>query len=483
MSPLQVLLILWRRFWIVALTFTSTVLGAAVIMKVVPPRYEAVATASIDPGQTDPVTGQPIAGGSMKLLQGNLVNLVKSHRVADMVVKRLNLLADPVLISKFQASNALGQVDMKEWVAAGLLVGVDASFPEGTNVLTIKYKSDTAISAAQIANAFLAAFIDAAVEMKIDAAQQTAQWFEPQTAKLRADLAAAREKLAKFQRDAQLLAAGAAGDTENDQLVSVTNELSNTKAQLLKLESQQATAAIPAAGMNQVQAFDSPLITTLKGQLAAVEAEIGKLRSEVGTNNPKLMALVASRKSLQEVLRTEIGNNREELTTRIKALKEQVGFLEKARSVQLRKMIDVQAQRDQLNTLKRDVEFRVEQLQTAAKSADTSRMQSQLSLSNISPLDVATRPLSPAFPKAIPVMVAGVGAGLCLGVIFGLLAEAFDRRVRVTSDLQFAGQTVVLGTLLQGAPGRRHRLFAKRRKRASPPTRSISSSLVHTRTR
>src|SRR5215471_15384230 len=160
MSPLQILSILWRRSWIVALTFAATMLGAGAVLWLIPPRYDAVATASIDPGQTDPVTGQLAGGGATRLLQGNLVNLVKSHRVAVMVVKRLNLVANPTFVAQFRASDAIGRLDVTDWIADDLLTRLDAGFPEGTNTLSIKYKSPSAILSAQVANAFLSAFTD-----------------------------------------------------------------------------------------------------------------------------------------------------------------------------------------------------------------------------------------------------------------------------------------------------------------------------------
>ena len=58
MSLQQVLYILWRRLWIVVLAFASTLLGAAAVVVFVPARYDAVATASIDPGQADPISGE-----------------------------------------------------------------------------------------------------------------------------------------------------------------------------------------------------------------------------------------------------------------------------------------------------------------------------------------------------------------------------------------------------------------------------------------
>ena len=92
------------------------------------------------------------------------------------------------------------------WLVGDLLTRVDAYFNPGTNVLIVKYKSNSAIEGAQVANAFLSAFINAAIEMKIDAAQQTAQWLEPRTEQLRAEAASARENLVKFQHKSQLLA-------------------------------------------------------------------------------------------------------------------------------------------------------------------------------------------------------------------------------------------------------------------------------------
>ena len=54
MSVSQVLLILWRRAWIVALTVLVTMTVAGGVLYFVPGRYDAIATASIDPASIDP---------------------------------------------------------------------------------------------------------------------------------------------------------------------------------------------------------------------------------------------------------------------------------------------------------------------------------------------------------------------------------------------------------------------------------------------
>jgi len=99
----------------IALAFVSTFAGAAGILLVIPARYDAIATASVDPGQMDPVTGQASsAGGLLGILQGNLVALAESQRVAAEVVKRLNLARDPKLADAYQNSSSRGQVSIED---------------------------------------------------------------------------------------------------------------------------------------------------------------------------------------------------------------------------------------------------------------------------------------------------------------------------------------------------------------------------------
>ena len=57
MSIGQVLMILWRRGWVTVLTFLSTLAVAFGVLLFVPGRYDAIATATLDPGGASPVNG------------------------------------------------------------------------------------------------------------------------------------------------------------------------------------------------------------------------------------------------------------------------------------------------------------------------------------------------------------------------------------------------------------------------------------------
>ena len=75
MSISQVLVILLRRGWIVVLALLTTMIVAGGVLLFVPGRYDAVATASIDPGNVDPISETVAGGGMVILMQGNILPL------------------------------------------------------------------------------------------------------------------------------------------------------------------------------------------------------------------------------------------------------------------------------------------------------------------------------------------------------------------------------------------------------------------------
>jgi polysaccharide biosynthesis transport protein len=448
MSVNQVLSILWRRLWLVLVGLIATITGAAVVLAVVPPRYEAIATASVDFGRADPVTGEATAANAARTLMGSLLALIESQRISTDVVRRLNLTSDPQYTQEYLQSGVSGQLGLTEWLANTISKNVDAKMTEGTTVISIIYKSSSPIQAALLANTYLAAFEDAVVEMKVSAAQQTSGWLEPQLEKLRASLEDSRAKLVQFQQSARLLApTQGSGDSDASPLMATTGDLASAKAQLLSLQSQLAAIDSGKAANAQASLLDSPILANLKASLASVNSDLGRARSDLGSNNPKVQALVASQRSLQEQIAAELITARNTANAKIKALQDQIATLQTTYSDQYGKMISVQAQRDELSTLQRDVAFRQEQLDSASRTAAAAKLQGQLSFSNVTTLDNATPPTAPAFPKIPLVAALALGAGLGLGIIFALIAEALDRRVRVTADLNYATDVPLLGVI------------------------------------
>jgi polysaccharide biosynthesis transport protein len=445
-SVAQVALILMRRSWIVALALLTTATMAAAVLLFVPGRYDAVATASIDPGTVDPISETAAGGPVLMLMQGNIISLVTSQRVAVDVVKRLNLTASRQVQDDFRASSSFGRESVDDWMAGNLLRNVDPKFALGTNVLSIKYKSGDPNQSALIANAFLAATIDGSVAMKASAADQTARWFAPQIEDLRKDLETARAALEAFQAKTNLVAPSATGgDSETSQYMAISQELSTVRSSLTALQSRLSSGSTDLS--IDPSDPDLQMLAGLKEKVSASESTIAAFKGTMGANNPKMMAEQANLASTRRQLADATEKLRQHLSERIGTTQAQIASLEAAQTKAQTQLINIQGQRDRMNDLQANVAFRAEQLNARERAAEQAKLQSKLTFSDITVLDKAAPPIDPAFPKPIIVIPVGIGAGLALGLILALLAEATDRRVRFPLDLEHATPAPFLGAL------------------------------------
>ena len=315
MSISQVLIILLRRGWIVVLALLTTMIVAGGVLLFVPGRYDAVATASIDPGNVDPISETTAGGGMVMLMQGNILSLVTSQRVAVDVVKRLNLTANPAIQQSFRNSGSFGRESIDEWMASSLVKNVDPKFTMGTNVLAIKYKSGDPNQAALIANAFLASTIDGSVAMKAAAADQTARWFAPQIEELRKDVEASRAALQAFQAQTNMVAPTEGGDSETSQYMAISQQLSAARAQVDTMQSRLMSGSTELS--NDPSDPDLQILATLKEKLSTSQSAIEASKGVIGSNNPKMVSELANLASIRKQVGDATERMRQHLKERI----------------------------------------------------------------------------------------------------------------------------------------------------------------------
>jgi succinoglycan biosynthesis transport protein ExoP len=444
MSISQVLVILLRRGWIVLLAVLTTMIVAGGVVLFVPGRYEATATASIDPDGVDPISEEGKVG-QIGLMQGNILSLVSSERVAVDVVKRLNLTAAPQAQESFRNSPSFGRESVEEWMASSLSKGVDPKFAMGTNVLAIKYKSADPNQAALMANAFLAATIDGSVAMKTAEADQNARWFAPQIEELHKQLEASRAALAAFQAETNMVAPDAGADSDTSQYMSISGQLSSARAQLTTLQTRLASGSTDLS--NDPSDPDLQILAGLKEKVSGSETAIESAKGVIGSANPKMMAeqanLAATRRQIGEA--TE--KMKQHLKQHIATTQDEISALEAQQATAQKALIRLQGERARLTELQHDVAFRAEQLNARERAAAEAKLKSKLTFSDMTVLDKATAPLEPSFPKPLLVIPVGIAAGIGLGLLLALLAEATDRRVRFPIDLEYAASAPFLGSL------------------------------------
>ena len=316
-----------------------------------------------------------------------------------------------------------------------------------------------------IANAFLAATIDGSVAMKAAEADQTAQWFAPQLDELRKELDDARTALQTFQTKTNMVAPGLGGDRETTQYMAIADQLSGARAGLTALQSRLSSGSTDLS--NDPSDPDLQILSGLKEKLSSAETDIVASKGVFGANNPKMVAQQTNLATLRKQIGDATEKMREHLKERIALSQAQIASLEADQEKAQKALIAVQAQRDRLTELQREVSFRADELSARQRTAEQARLKSKLTFSDMTVLDKASPPVNPAFPKPFIVMSVGIAAGLALGLILALLAEAADRRVRFPVDLDYSASGPFLGAI-DSARGARPRIGASRRSLLRP---------------
>ena len=460
MSVGQVLAILLRQAWILVLTLLSAVVAAWAIMQFVPGRYEAHATASVDPGHVNPVSGNAEYYRSADLMQGNVVLLVASEQVALDVAKRLNLAESPLVQQNFRRSSSFGRETIEHWIANGLRANLDPQFDPGTNVLDIAYTAPDPNQAALIANAFLAAAVDASVAIKAAEAEQTARWYAPQLDELRKGLDEARAALRAFQAKENMVAPSLGGDSETDQYMAIGDQLSKARGVLTALQSRLASDSTDLS--NDPSDPDLQILASLRRKLAIAEGDIAAAKSALGARNPKIVAQRANLAATRREISEATDKMREHLKERIELAQTEVASLEAQQLAAQKSLVEVQAKRDRLSQLESNVRFRGYEFNDRKNAAEAAKLKSKLTFSAMTVLDKAAPPVTPSFPKPLIALPVALSAGLALGLILALLKEAADRRVRFPVDLEYSAAGPFLGVLERARPSR-PRIGASRR--------------------
>jgi uncharacterized protein involved in exopolysaccharide biosynthesis len=423
-----------RRAWTVAIVFLTAMALAGFVILFVPGRYDAEATAMIDPSSFDPVTG---LGDSQvnSLKQGNVMLLVKSVKVAKDVIKRLGLAQIPQTQKSFQSSSAFGKESIEDWLAPGLLSNVDAKFTFGTNVLTVKYKATEPLMASEVANAFMAATVDAAIAMKASNADQTAQWFAPQLDDLHRQVDAARTALGAYQTKTNM-PSPSGGDADATRLLTIASTLSSAQSQLAFLDTRLAQPESELA--LDPSDHDAQILASLRDKLANSRNVAESNASIYGVKNPKVSIEVAAQEAYRKQIEQIQGNQKKLLEEKREALKSYLVTLETMRDEARKHLVLVQESRDKMAELQRDITTRQEQLDAREKSAAQARLQAKMTFSDMVVLDKATAPVAPSFPKPAVVFPVAFGAGLIAGLLLAMIGEAFDRRLRNIADVKSA---------------------------------------------
>lgn len=458
---LSEIFVLMRARWRLALLVWAAVVAlvaAATFLKV--PLYTASAAVVLDVRSPDPIAGVILPGMSNSSYMGTQLGVVRSERVAMRVAQALGWDRDERRRQRWQEASG-GQGDFMAWLAGGLLSNMEAAPTRDANVITVSYTLPDPVRAAEIANAWVQAYIATTLDLRVEPARQYTGFFDTHGKQLREELERAQQRLSAYQRQHGMVATDERVDIENLRLVELSSQMVALQGLANETGGRQRQAAGNAEQMPEV--LSNPVVAGLTSELARQEARLQELGARLGERHPEIIEL---RAKIAEQ-RASIANETRRVAGSI-AVSNNIsqGRLAQARAAveeQRAKLLQLKTLRDEAAVLQRDVEAAKRAYDTITARASQASVESHATQTNVSLLKRAAPPLRPSEPRTTLNLAVGVLAGFLLAAAAALGTEMRDRRLRTELDVLRGLKLPLLGVLPErdARPRRSARLRAR----------------------
>ncbi len=309
------------------------------------------------------------------------------------------------------------------------------------------------MQAAATANAFMQAYIDTTLELKVEPARAYNSFFDERAKRLREDLEAAQARLSSFQKANQLMVTTERMDVENARLGDLSSQLVVLQSNAAQNEGKRVQAGARQDQLPEV--LGNPVVSQLAGSLASEQARLQELTARYGPKHPQLIEQRARLAEVKSKLEAATARATGSVNVNTSVNQAQLARVQKLLGEQRAKVLKLQSLRDEAELLRRDVENAQTAYNAMQQRVTQTSVESENTGTNVSVLKRATEPASASSPKLLRNMAAAVFLGALLALATALVREMRDRRVRTVSDVEIElGQPLLLTLPVAALPPR-----------------------------
>jgi polysaccharide biosynthesis transport protein len=453
MNFTQFLAIVRARKWIGLSILVLTVALTLGFSLLWPKQYTASASVVVDV-RPDPIAGIMLQGFAVPSIVATQIDVMTSDRVSQRVVRILKLNENPQVRQQWQ-DETNGQAPIEVWLGDLFRRNLDVRPSRESNVISLSYKAAEPRFAAGIANAFVQAYMDTTLELRVDPARQYSSFFETRAKEARETLEKAQSRLSIFQKENGIIAADERFDIENQRL----NELSSQLVAIQAISSESASRekqAVGAQASSMQEVLNNPVLSSLKLDQSRSEARLQELNARLGDNHPQVLEVKATIAELRARIDAETRKVTGGVGVSNTINRSREATLRADLAAQRGQVLRMKAVRDEAQVLMREVENAQRAFDAVQQRLTQSSLESQTTLSYVNVLSAATPPLEPSSPRILLNTIVSVFLGIVIALVAMLVRELFDRRLRSATDISDVLGVPMLGTL---PTMRKRRLF------------------------
>ncbi len=440
----QILFILRARWRIAVSVMLGIVLTVVGISLVLPRQYTATASLLLDV-RPNPISMIGVEGMLMPSFMATQIDILKSERVSRRVVKTLQLNENQKSRDSWMKATE-GRGDFEAWMAEILMKGLDIKPARESNVINVNYKASDPRSAAAIANAYVQAYTDTVLDLRVNPAKQYSSFFDARGKQLREQLEKAQAKLSAYQKAKGIVATDERVDVETARL----NELSAQMVAIQAITAESGSRQTAAQGRSADQMQDvllNPLISGLKTSLSVAEGRLQELNARLGDNHPQVIEARANIGALRSRLSQETAKVTSGVTVTNTINRQREAEIRAAYEAQRQRVLQLKQQRDEASGILREVDTAQKAYDSVQARLNQTSLESASNQTNVSVLNPAVEPAEPSSPKLFLNALIGVFLGTMVGIATVLVIEMTNRRVRSIQDVTNTLGVPVIGIM------------------------------------
>jgi succinoglycan biosynthesis transport protein ExoP len=442
-----------RRHWkLVAAACITAVAAAAIHYSITPKAYMATATIQIERRTLAPtLTSQApwLESYFDAEYYPTQYKLLESRGLAERVVKRLDLAADPAFNPGHGGGRDSGRVPTADddqaamgGLAERLRSGLSVEPVRNTQLVEISYRTSSPLFAARAANGFADSFIDMGIEYRFTSAGKTSTFLGTQIDALKKELDDKEAKLLAFSRRTDMVSMAPSSNVTLQRLQSLNG--SYMEAKNLRIDKE-------AIYQQTLTAPKETIADTLQpGVVGSMRSEQMKAERDYETRlkiyKPEWPAMLTQKAEIEKTKQHIAAVVNEMVDTARKSAHanyEKALSQEKTLETEINKLksqaMDQSSQAVEYNNLVMEIKTKSDLRDELLKKQSENEVQARLQDtrdSNVHLVDRALVPGGPFYPSLRKDISYGLLFGLLLGIGTALLIEFLDRTIKTADEVE-----------------------------------------------
>lgn len=359
------------------------------------------------------------------------VDILKSERIASAALSHL---APPFVAQMKEMHARSGAVQsFDQWATEFVQRRTRVVYSRDSNLVEVAFQAQDPELAAAAANAIVDSFVDTALDLRGQTAEQYEKAYGRQTEVARKRLMAAQAALQEYQRTNKTMISEGRLNTESARLAELANKTATLRAALEEARIKERQGR--ARGDRPPSAADDKVWAALVTQEQQVVAEIGEVSRRLGKAHPYYLDLMAKRNSIRAELRQHRERLTSDLTAQRAVAEQQLEVGQKLEAEQRAKLVELGNLAAGAASLERDVHAAQQSYDQLLSAMQESGIQAQSRVGEVNVLERASVPQTPSSPNRLLFSVAVLMISAAAAAALALVREWFDPRVRSVAHL------------------------------------------------